>query len=141
MDAKLGFPTYQKKIEVFGVDLTNKLSTYERDQLLLKIDETHKLYVETECKMLEDFITELGENSHEFQMALMDVLGKENKAKVREIVMTLRELWLETNVLHKVAVFLRQCFADPVSRAMLTDSKDKHSKFARGILCIDIMDA
>ena len=35
----------------------------------------------------------------------MDILGKNNKAK--DIVMILRELWLETNVLHKTAVFLR----------------------------------
>ena len=69
----------------------------------------------------------------------MDVLGKNNKAK--DILMELRELWLECNVLHKTAVFLRQCFADPVSRAVLTDAKDKNSKFARNILMVDIMEA
>jgi hypothetical protein len=35
----------------------------------------------------------------------MDSLGKSNKAK--DILMVLRELWLEVNVLHKTAVFLR----------------------------------
>jgi len=55
--------------------------------------------------------------------------------------MIIRELWLETNVLHKTAVFLRQCFADPVSKASLIDAKDKNSKFARGVLGIDIMEA
>jgi hypothetical protein len=68
-----------------------------------------------------------------------DILG--NQKKTREILMVLRELWLEINVLHKTAVFLRQCFADPVSRANLTDAKDKNSKFARNILMIDIMEA
>jgi len=57
--------------------------------------------------MIEDYITELGENSHEFQMAFMDVLGKQNKTKGRDVLLTIRELWLETNVLHKTAVFLR----------------------------------
>lgn len=55
--------------------------------------------------------------------------------------MTFRDLWLEVNVLHKTAIFLRQCFIDPVSRAVLTDAKDKNSKFARNILMIDIMEA
>ena len=54
--------------------------------------------------------------------------------------MKLRDLWVEINVLHKTAVFLRQCFADPVSRASLSDAKEKNSKFARNILCIDIME-
>jgi hypothetical protein len=71
----------------------------------------------------------------------MDVLGKGSQTKGRDILITIRELWLEANVLHKVGVFLRQCFADPVSRAILTDSKDKNAKFARGILAIDIMEA
>jgi len=35
----------------------------------------------------------------------MDVLGKNNKAK--DILMILRDLWLEVNVLHKTAIFLR----------------------------------
>lgn len=109
--------------------------------MYLGIDEVHKLYAESECKMLEDYVTELGENGHEFQQAFMDVLGKGSRAKGRDILLTFRELWLECNVLHKCAVFLRQCFADPVSRAVLTDPKDKHAKFARGILSIDIMDA
>jgi hypothetical protein len=69
----------------------------------------------------------------------LDVLGKSNKTK--DILMILRELWLETHVLHKTAVFLRQCFADSVCRALLTDAKDKNSKFARNILMIDIMEA
>ena len=37
----------------------------------------------------------------------MDTLGKGSKAKGRDILITIRELWLETNVLHKTAVFFR----------------------------------
>lgn len=141
IDAKLGFPTFQKYSSVFGCDLTDKTAKVERDSLMLALDETVKLEVESECKMIEEYIVELGENSHEFQMAFMDILGKGQKAKGKDILMIIRELWLETNVLHKTAVFLRQCFADPVSKAILTDAKDKNSKFARGILGIDIMEA
>lgn len=74
-------------------------------------------------------------------MAFMDILGKGSKAKGKDILLIFRELWVETNVLHKTAVFLRQCFGDHVSRANLTDAKDKHAKFARSILGIDIMTA
>ncbi len=74
-------------------------------------------------------------------MAFMDILGKSNKTKGRDILLTIRELWLETNVLHKTAVFFRQCFADPVCRANLADAKDKNSKFARCLLNIDVMEA
>ena len=40
-------------------------------------------------------------------MAFIDILGKTSKAKGRDILVTIRELWLEANVLHKVAVFFR----------------------------------
>ena len=127
---------------MFGCDLTDRTSKVERDSLMLGLEETVKLEVESgQCKMLEDYVRELGENSHEFQLAFMDILGKGQKAKGKDILLIIRELWLETNVLHKTAVFLRQCFADPVSKAILTDAKDKNAKFARGILGIDIMEA
>jgi hypothetical protein len=38
----------------------------ERDSLMMGLDETVRLEVESECKMLEEYISELGENSHEF---------------------------------------------------------------------------
>lgn len=72
---------------------------------MLTHDETLKLINETECCLLEEYIVELGENANEFQLVFMDILGKNNKAK--DILMTIRELWLEVNVLHKTAIFLR----------------------------------
>ena len=66
-------------------------------------------------------------------------MGKSKEVKA--FLKILRDLWIECNVLHKTAIFLRQCFADPISRACLTDAKDKNSKFARHILMIDIMEA
>jgi hypothetical protein len=51
---------------VFGIDLTSKTSKIERELVMLTHDEALKLYNETECKHLEDYIIELGENSKEF---------------------------------------------------------------------------
>lgn len=53
----------------------------------------------------------------------------------------MRELWIECNVLRRTAVFLRQSFADTVSRATLTNAKEKNAKFARSIISIDIVEA
>lgn len=47
-------------------------------------------------------------------------------------------MWVECNVLRQVAVFLRQCFADSVSRAILSNGKNKLSKLARGIVSTNI---
>jgi hypothetical protein len=48
------------------VDLTNKTAKIERDAVFMSLEETVKLYGESECKMLEEYVTELGENAHEF---------------------------------------------------------------------------
>jgi hypothetical protein len=52
----------------------------------------------------------------------------------------LKELWYETNVLHSVAIFITQSFADKISRTPLSNPKDKDSKFARNILGLDLME-
>lgn len=139
VEGKIGFPTFQKFSEVFGKDLSKKQHRLERDELGLTQDEAVKIFNETECATLEDYLLELGENTNEFQLVLLDMLGK--SAKSRELVQKLRDIYLESSVLHKTAVFLRQCFADPLSRAVLIDAKDKKSKFARNLLEIDIMEA
>ena len=72
---------------------------------MLNQNEVIKLLEETDCRSIEEYIVELGENANEFQLMFMDVLGKNNKAK--DILMILRDLWLEVNVLHKTAIFLR----------------------------------
>jgi len=139
VEGKLAFPTFQKYSESFGKSLAEKGSQVERDNLGISQDEAKRIAKEAECELLEDYVVELGDNPNEFSLLLYDIVGKSARAK--EVVFELRELWLECNVLHKTATFLRQCFADPVSRALLTDAKDKNSKFARNILMIDIMEA
>ena len=106
---------------------------------MMSEEDVKKVYEETQCSSIEEFVIEFGENSKEFSLMLQDLL-KTNK-KTTDILILLRELWVEINVLHKIAVFLKQCFADPISKANLTDAKDKKSKFARSILMIDIMEA
>ncbi len=34
--------------------------------MFMTLEEVVKLYGESECKMIEEYVTELGENSHEF---------------------------------------------------------------------------
>ena len=105
VEGKLGFPMFQKYQEVFGVNLTEKTRKMERELILLSSSETKKIYEETECSTIEEYIMELGENSKEFSMVFIDLLG--NNKKTREILMILKELWIEVNVLHKTAIFLR----------------------------------
>ena len=65
----------------------------------------------------------------------------DDSKRTRNLLKIMRELWIECNVLRRTAVFLRQSFADTVSRATLTNAKDKNSKFARSIIPIDIVEA
>ena len=39
VDAKIGFPTFKNYSQIFGVDLTNKTSKLERDQMFLTLDD------------------------------------------------------------------------------------------------------
>jgi len=64
-----------------------------------------------------------------------------NQARARDFLNILKELWIEANVLRKVAAFLRQSFADPISKADLTDSKSDASKMARGLIPLDTVQA
>ena len=45
----------------------------------------------------------------------------------------LSELWLEVNIIRKFGVFINQCFADNISRAIISNSKDNNSKIARQV--------
>ena len=105
VEGKVGFPTFQIFSEFLGVDLSEKEAKAERETLMLTMKEVLALKEETECASIEEYVIELGENTNEFQLVFMDVLGNTNKAK--EILVKLRDLWVEINVLHKTAVFLR----------------------------------
>ncbi len=111
----------------------------ERDKLGITSDNIRSLHEETECSSIEEYVIEIGENTKEFQAVVEEKMGK--STEIKQFQSLLGELWLECNVLHKTAVFLRQCFADPISRACLTDAKDKNAKFARHLLMIDIIEA
>lgn len=103
-----------------------------KNELKLTPQEANLIFEQTGCQKLEEYIIELGENSEEFQRLLVDILGE--SARTNQFLTILREMWIECNVLRQTAVFLRQCFADPVSRSTLADGKDKRSKLARCIV-------
>jgi hypothetical protein len=126
----MSFPFFQKYSEILGVDLTTGDFDDKKD-LKLKKEEANAIFENTGCQKLEDYIIELGENSEEFQKVIVDILGV--SPRTNQFLTIIREMWVECNVLRQVSVFLRQCFTDPVSRAILTNGKDKNSKYARSI--------
>ena len=50
-----------------------------------------------------------------------------------------RELWLECNVLRRAGMYVRQTFADFISKADLCDNFNEQSKIARNMLLIDCL--
>jgi len=62
-----------------------------------------------------------------------------NKSKGTEFIEILKELWIETNVIRKAAVFVRQAFSDEISKADLCEANNESSKIARNIIPIDIL--
>jgi len=130
VESYMSFPFFQKYSEILGVDLTTGDFDDKKD-LKLKKEEANAIFENTGCQKLEDYIIELGENSEEFQKVIVDILGV--SPRTNQFLTIIREMWVECNVLRQVSVFLRQCFTDPVSRAILTNGKDKNSKYARSI--------
>jgi hypothetical protein len=80
---------------------------------------------------LEDYILEYNENKVDFINAIKTAMLTPGKAK--ELIKILDEMWVECNVLRSTAVFMRQCFADPINRNTLSVGKDPVSKFARNV--------
>ena len=89
----------------------------------------------TQCQYLEEYVIEMGENEEEFIKVLLEVL--EDNPRKNELVLNLKNLWVESNVLHRTAIFIRQSFADRISRAEIVDPTNKDSKLARNLLMID----
>ncbi|CDW78552.1 UNKNOWN [Stylonychia lemnae] len=121
----------------YGVDLTADDAFKERRQLFISQEEATEIFEVTQCKQLEEYIIEIGENTQAFQEVLTDLL-REN-VKVDEFIGILKNLWVENNLMHRIAIYYKQSFADEVSRAFLIDQKDKNSKFARNLLMIDVI--
>jgi hypothetical protein len=68
---------------------------------------------------------------------LLTVLNKKSDDKV-VLIKALESMWIECNILRRALVFMKQSFADHVSRAPLNDLKDKYSRIARGIIPMEI---
>jgi hypothetical protein len=50
-------------------------------------------------------------------------------------------MWLECNVLRRAAVYVRQTFADVISKANMCDAVDENAVIARSLLMIDCVQA
>jgi hypothetical protein len=61
-----------------------------------------------------------GQSNGDFTELVGKVLAP--PAKAQEMVDNLKELWLECNVLRRAAVYVRQTFADDISKADLCES-------------------
>ena len=70
----VSFPFFQKFSEMFGVDLTQKEMKSQRQFLKLPGVTAVKIFQQTGCSKVEDYVIELGENSEEFQQVYLDVL-------------------------------------------------------------------
>ena len=131
----MGFPYFQKYSEMLSQDLTANPDD-NKNVLDLTPQEANDIFEQTGCRKLEDYIIELGENSDEFQKVIVEFIGESQRTN--NILTILREMWIECNVLRQTAVYLRQSFTDSVSRAVLTNARDKNSKLARSILCMSL---
>mmetsp|Transcript_38251 Transcript_38251/g.37767 ORF Transcript_38251/g.37767 Transcript_38251/m.37767 type:complete len:117 (+) Transcript_38251:543-893(+) len=115
---------------MLGINLPND-DFEEKMDLKITREEAIAIYKETGCKNLEDYIIELGENSEEFQKLIFEIVG--TSPRTNQFLTIIREMWVECNVLRQTVSYLRQSFADLVSRAQLVNVYDKNSKLARGI--------
>lgn len=106
---------------------------------MISLEEAVELNEITGCKLLEEYVIEIGENLNVFEEVLKDVFSE--NINVLEFIRILKDLWIENNMLHKVSIFIRQCFADSICRANLTNPTNKNSKFARSLIMIDTSQA
>ena len=65
----------------------------------------------------------MGDESMDFQKAIVQIIPKRS-SRARQLIVLLREVYIECLVLRKTVVFLRQCFADKFCRADLNDPKN-----------------
>ena len=136
MESKLTFPSFQKFSELMGISMLPKNAKQYRIQLKLSIEEAQFLYDRTGCDKLEQYIFTFGLDSMDFALMVNKVFV--NQTKAQEFVDALKDLWIESNVLRKSAVFVRQSFSDGISKAKLSENNEG-ARVARGMIPIDIM--
>ena len=149
VEEKLKFPFFQNYHEILNKDLTIKTAKPERSLLKLSLTDCQQIreyswilfqiLSQSDARSLEEYIIEYGTNNSNFQELIQSILTKQNSQNLLSIwefylnnLVILRELWIECNVLRKVAVFIRQNFADEVGKADLC-KKNKASSFAKNV--------
>ena len=139
---KLKFPFFMKYATILDKDLLNKGAKNERMLAGVTIEQVQAIYNQFGATKLEDFIGEFGVNPEIFQEIILATAQTTKKGKdfLRKLdvaslicIDTLNELWLETNVIRKLGIFVGQCFADNISRALLTKSDDNYATLARNV--------
>lgn len=119
-EAKLNFPTFQKLSQLLGTQLLPKTSKVQRALLKVSLEEVQFIFDRTGAQQLDQYITMCGQSNGDFTELVGKVLAP--PAKAQEMVDNLKELWLECNVLRRAAVYVRQTFADAISKADLCES-------------------
>jgi hypothetical protein len=97
------------------------------------------LYDSTGAQTLEQYVIIQGQGTGDFATLANKFLQPPSKSQ--EFVENLRELWLECNVLRRAGIYVRQTFADIVSKADLCDNFSDQSRIARNLLMIDCVQA
>lgn len=103
------------------------------------MEEVQYIFDRTGAQSLEQYICLSGSSGPEFAELIMHVV--QPAVKANELLNNLKEMWLECNVLRKAAIYVRQTFADVISKADMCDSVDENSKIARSLLMIDCVQA
>ena len=138
-ESKLNFPTFQRLSHLLGSQLLPKTSKPQRSQLKISLEEVQFLYDRTGAQELEQYVLLSAQSNGDFSEIVSRLLQPSSKSV--EFLDSLRELWLECNVLRKAAVYVRQTFSDAVSKADLCDHLSDTSRLARGLLQIDCVQA
>ena len=119
--------------------MTLKPNKPDRNILKITLDEALVLYEQTGAQCLQEYILEFQSNKIDFSNAVQTAMLTSGKAKV--LLEIIEELYIECNVLRSTAVFMRQCFADPINRHPLYIGKDPVSRLARNLIPIDPIEA
>ena len=103
----------------------------------MSLEEVQFLYEHTGGQSLENYVTFQGHSNGDFGTIVQKCLSP--PAKAQEFMDNCRELWLECNVLRRAGMYVRQTFADFISKADLCDNFNEQSKIARNMLLIDCL--
>lgn len=116
-----------------------KTAKAQRNFLKISLEEVQYIFDRTGAQSLEQYICLSGSSGPDFAELIMHAM--QPAVRANELLNSLKEMWLECNVLRRAAIYVRQTFADVISKTDLCDSVDENSKIARSLLLIDCVQA